>query len=208
MCCNVFIIYELSSARQYHSSATFETKSSYCRVARQSLPCYTAVSHNQLQKYLRHCTVFWHKWPVHDLVLVIPPPPLIKVASNTRPYSGTTLNGREEGGQYYILQTCDQARFEARKVVFPWECLIIFVTGCSDHALSLYLCNLFSGHAKKVESGLFSDWIKNNSDDLRCSNRPKRRHPLLLISVCIFACVISSEYTREFVMKFLPAQFS
>ena len=87
-----------------------------------------------MQKYLRHCTVFWHKWPVHDLVLVIPPPPLIKVASNTRPYSklgGTTLNGREEGGQYYILQTCDQERFETRKVVFPWECLIIFATGCS-----------------------------------------------------------------------------
>ena len=89
---------------------------------------------NQLQKYLRHCTVFWHKWPVHDLVLVIPPPPLIKVASNIRPYSklgGTTLSGREEGGQYYILQTCDQERFEARKVVFPWECLNIFATGCS-----------------------------------------------------------------------------
>ena len=92
------------------------------------------ISYNQLQKYLRHCTVVWHKWPVHDLVLVIPPPPLTKVASNTRPYSrlgGTTLNGREEGGQYYILQTCDQERFEARKVVFPWECLIIFATGCS-----------------------------------------------------------------------------
>ena len=97
------------------------------------------VSYNQLQKYLRHCTVFWHKWPVHDLVLVIPPPPLIKVASNTRPYSklgGTTLNGREEGGQYYILQTCDQERFEARKVVFPWECLIIFVTGCLSPSYS------------------------------------------------------------------------
>ena len=56
---------------------------------------------NQLQKYLRHCTVFWHKWPVHDLVLAIPPPPLIKVASNTRPYSklkGTTLN-LEGGGR-------------------------------------------------------------------------------------------------------------
>ena len=68
----------------------------------------------------------WHEWPVHDLVL-------IKVASNKRPCSkrgGTTLNGREEGGQYYILQTCDQERFEARKVVFPWECLIIFATGC------------------------------------------------------------------------------
>ena len=60
--------------------------------------------------------VFWLKWPVHDLVLVIPPPPLIKVASNTRPYSklgGTTLNGREEGGQYYISQTCDQQWSEA-----------------------------------------------------------------------------------------------
>ena len=41
------------------------------------------------------------------------------------------MNGREEGGQYYILQTCDQERFEARKVVFPWQCLIIFATGCS-----------------------------------------------------------------------------
>ena len=57
---------------------------------------------NQLQKYLRHCTVFWHKSPVHDLMLVIPPAPLIKVASNTRPCSkprGTTLNGKEEGDQ-------------------------------------------------------------------------------------------------------------
>ena len=78
--------------------------------------------------------MFCHKWPVHDLVLVSPPPPLIKVASNTRPYSklgGTTLNGREEGGQYYISQTCYQERFEARKVVFSWECLNIFATGCS-----------------------------------------------------------------------------
>ena len=35
--------------------------------------------YNQLQKYLRHCTVFWHKWPVHDLVLVIPLHPLSKL---------------------------------------------------------------------------------------------------------------------------------
>ena len=79
-------------------------------------------------------TVFWQKRPVHDLVLVIPPPSLIKVASNTRPYSklgGTTLNGREEGGQYYISQTCDEERFEARKVVFLGECLNIFASGCS-----------------------------------------------------------------------------
>ena len=63
-----------------------------------------------------------------------PPPPLIKVASNTRPNSklgGITLNGREEEGQYYISQTYDQERFEARKVVFSLECLNIFATGCS-----------------------------------------------------------------------------
>ena len=36
------------------------------------------------------------------LVLMIPPPPLIKLVSNTRPcsnLSGTTLNGREGGGE-------------------------------------------------------------------------------------------------------------
>ena len=27
--------------------------------------------YNQLQKYLRHCTVFWRERPVHDLVLVM-----------------------------------------------------------------------------------------------------------------------------------------
>ena len=58
----------------------------------------------------KRCTVLWYKWPVHDLVLVIPFPPLGKVANNTRSCSklgGTTLNGREEGSQGYISQTCD-----------------------------------------------------------------------------------------------------
>ena len=64
------------------------------------------ISYNQLQKYLRHCTVFWHKYSK---------------------LGGTTLNGREEG----VSQTCDQERFEARKVVFSWECLNIFASGCS-----------------------------------------------------------------------------
>ena len=30
----------------------------------------SVASYNQLQKYLRHCTVFWVTWPVRDLVLV------------------------------------------------------------------------------------------------------------------------------------------
>ena len=57
-----------------------------------------STSYNQLQKYLRHCTIFWLEWPAHDLVLVTPRPPLIKVASNTGPCSkrgGTTLSYNE-----------------------------------------------------------------------------------------------------------------
>ena len=64
-------------------------------------------------------------------------------------------------------------------------------------------------HVKKPESGLFSDWIGNNTDDLRCSNWPKCRHPLVVFDFSLHnACIISSEYTHEFVIKFLPAQFS
>ena len=48
-------------------------------------------------------------------------------------------------------------------------------------------------HAKKPESGLFSDWIGNNTDDLRCSDWPKRRHPLVVVDFSLhFACVMSS----------------
>ena len=49
-------------------------------------------------------------------------------------------------------------------------------------------------HAKKPESGLLSDWIGNNTDDLRCSDWPKCRHPLVVVdfTVCIFACAMSS----------------
>ena len=35
--------------------------------------------YNQLQKILRPCAVFWLKWSVHDLVLVIPLHPLSKL---------------------------------------------------------------------------------------------------------------------------------
>ena len=32
-----------------------------------------------LLKYLRHCTIFWLKWLVHDLVLVTPLHPVSKL---------------------------------------------------------------------------------------------------------------------------------
>ena len=36
-------------------------------------------------------------------------------------------------------------------------------------------------HAKKPESGLFADWIGINTDDLRCSDWPKCRYPLVVV---------------------------
>ena len=40
--------------------------------------------------------------------------------------------------------------------------------------------SLHRSNAKQPESGLCSDWIGNNADDLRCSNWPKCRHPLVV----------------------------
>ena len=44
-------------------------------------------------------------------------------------------------------------------------------------------------HAKMPESGLFSDWIRNNTDDLRCSDWPKRRHPLVVVDFSQHFCL-------------------
>ena len=64
--------------------------------------------YNQLQKHSRHSTLFWpNQLPM--ILCLWSPPPLIKVASNTRQcskLSGTTFNGGEMGGNN-ISQTCD-----------------------------------------------------------------------------------------------------
>ena len=40
-------------------------------------------------------------------------------------------------------------------------------------------------HAKKPESGLFSDWIENNLDDLRRSDWPTGRHSLVVVDLLV-----------------------
>ena len=63
-------------------------------------------SYNQLQKYmyLRHCTIVWLKWPVHDLVVVMLPLPFIKVASKYKTMLKTWRNNFEwEGGWGSVL---------------------------------------------------------------------------------------------------------
>ena len=44
-------------------------------------------------------------------------------------------------------------------------------------------------HVKKRESGLFSDWLVNNTDDLRCSNWPKCSHPLVVVDFSLHFCL-------------------
>ena len=52
----------------------------------------------------------------------------------------------------------------------------------------------YRSHAKKPESGHFSDCIRNNTDDLRCSDWPKCRHPLVVVDFCLHFCL--RIYTR------------
>ena len=80
-----------------------------------------AWSYNQLQKYLRHCTpvhVAYFGWTDLPIILCLwSPPTPIKVASNyVEPCSrleGTILNGREEGGEYFISQTSNHQQFNS-----------------------------------------------------------------------------------------------
>ena len=69
-----------------------------------------------------------------SIALVIPSPPLIKFASNTRPRSklgGTTLNRREGGGQFIS----DSSDLKQEGSFFSSKCLNIFPTGygCLSH---------------------------------------------------------------------------
>ena len=65
-----------------------------------------------MQKYLRHCPSFLLKWPVHDLVLVIPPSsPYQSCWQYKTILGGTTLNEREGkrrgGGGQSVLYITD-----------------------------------------------------------------------------------------------------
>ena len=47
----------------------------------------------------------------------------------------------------------------------------------------------YNSHAKKPESGLLSDWIENNTVDLRRSDWPKRRQPLVVVDFSLHFCL-------------------
>ena len=86
------------------------------------------------------------------------------------------MNGREEGGQYYISQTCDQERFEARKVVFSWKCLNIFASGCS-----LKWVNGWVFVVAKYTVGLF---LETHLDQIIANERSKGDNVICTIPLC------------------------
>ena len=51
----------------------------------------------------------------------------------------------------------------------------------------------YRSHAKKPEFGLFSDWIGNNTNDLRCSDWPKGRYPLVVVDFSLHFCLRINE---------------
>ena len=128
-----------------HTPASMKLAAGYKESQLYSFPFEQAEATTSCKSTWDTVTVFWHKWPVQDLVLVILPTPLIKVASNTRPCSkiGEQLWrgawGEGEGGQYYISQTCDQQQFEARKVIFHGRVSTVLqlVVACTSQTVIL-----------------------------------------------------------------------
>ena len=53
-------------------------------------------------------------------------------------------------------------------------------------------------HVKKSQNlDFFSDWIGNNTDDLRCSNWPKRRHPLVVVDFSLHFCLRHEQWIHS-----------
>ena len=46
---------------------------------------------------------------------------------------------------------------------------------------------------KKARIWTFSDWIGNNTDDLRYSDWPKRRHQLIVVDFSLHFCLRTNE---------------
>ena len=87
-----------------------------------------------MQKYLRHFPLLRHKRCLRGHVHAIPPTPLIKVASDAKPYyklQPTTLNGGEGGVVYFINDMYYWRRIFVRRAAFQSKCLNNFATSCS-----------------------------------------------------------------------------
>ena len=104
--------------------------------------CEIATSQNirSPEKYLRHFPLLRRKRCLRGHVHVIPPTPLIKVASDAKPYyklQPTTLNGGEGGVVYFINDMYYWRRIFVRRAAFQSKSLNNFATSCLS-AFTLY----------------------------------------------------------------------
>ena len=86
----------------------------------------------------------------------------------------TGAGTRGRGHWDACVRTCDLGTRSLRSCPFP---IIPLCLSREDGMIHFFV----GSHVKKPESGLFSDWIGNNTDDLRCSTWPKCRHPLVVV---------------------------
>ena len=69
-----------------------------------------------------------------------------------------------------------------------------------------YMIQFFHrSHTKTPESGHFSDWIGNNTDDLRCSDWSKRRHPLVVFDNSLHFCLRNEQWIHTRVRNEISA---
>ena len=97
--------------------------------------------------------------PLHPL------PKLLAIEDHTQNLGEQLWMGgrREEGGWYYISQTCDQERFAARKVIFSWECLNVFATGCSTGNIAIIIIvKILVWRHKQICSTINTMYIKTS----------------------------------------------
>ena len=107
----------------------------------------------------------------------IPPTPLIKVASDAKPYyklQPTTLNGGEGGVVYFINDMYYWRRIFVRRAAFQSKCLNNFATSCS------------SSSTVRIRIRSIQNWIKQESVYfLLCPQQGHKIEGVVLHTVCI-----------------------
>ena len=95
----------------------------------------------------------------------------------------TVTNGSKKCGRIIITgRPYHQGRVSLRSCPLP---ILPLCLSREDGMIHFFV----GSHVKKPESGLFPDWIGNNTNDLRCSDWPKCRHPLVVVDFSLHFCL-------------------
>ena len=84
--------------------------------------------------------------------------------------------------EWQLCSTDQQGKSYPKIIPSPFITVICF---CEEGMIQSF----HKSHAKKPESGPLSDWIGKNMVDLRCSDWPKCRHPLVVVDFSLHLCL-------------------